>query len=164
MCLSHRKHSPDCSPCFLTGGLHSPDSRPHSTKLKGLCPSCPKGQCAVPPHNGPFISAPSSLCHNIKRFSPLGADSLLGLLRLWRNRRDRAVAAGRPTHPASDTRTQSQLQLAGDAHARLKDMLLGSPNRWIFIVGTHCYKLPKEKANKNIWLPSKTSCKKLCFC
>lgn len=42
--LSHRKHGPDCGPCFLPGGLHSPDTRPQPPKLQGLCPSCPKGQ------------------------------------------------------------------------------------------------------------------------
>lgn len=53
----------------------------------------------------------------------LCADSLLGFLRLWRNGRDRGVAAGRPTHPASDTWTQSQFQLEGNANAGLKDIL-----------------------------------------
>lgn len=42
--LPHRKHGPDCGPCFLPGGLHSPDTRSQSSKLQGLCPSCPKGQ------------------------------------------------------------------------------------------------------------------------
>lgn len=36
------------------------------------------------------------------------------------------MAAGRPTYLASDTWTQSQFQLAGNANARLKDMLFGS--------------------------------------
>lgn len=36
------------------------------------------------------------------------------------------MAAGRPTYLASDTWTQSRFQLAGNANARLKDMLFGS--------------------------------------
>lgn len=41
--LSHRKHGPDRGPCFLAGGLHSPDTRPHPAERKGLRPSCPEG-------------------------------------------------------------------------------------------------------------------------
>ncbi|XP_071757359.1 ubiquitin-associated and SH3 domain-containing protein B isoform X2 [Centroberyx gerrardi] len=39
---TYRKHGPDCGPCFLPGGLHSPDARPQPPELQGLCPSCPK--------------------------------------------------------------------------------------------------------------------------
>lgn len=73
-----------------------------------------------------FLSTPSQCLlsfPNMQHLSPLCADSLLGFLRLWRNGRDRGVAAGRPTHPASDTWTQSQFQLEGNANAGLKDIL-----------------------------------------
>lgn len=63
--LSHRKHGPDRGPCFLPRGVHSPDSRPHSPKLQGLCPSCPKGQCAAFSSSSPpprSLTSVSSLC------------------------------------------------------------------------------------------------------
>lgn len=61
--------------------------------------------------------------HDVHHLLSVHADSLSGFLRLWRNGRQRGVAAGRPAHPASDSWTQSQFQLARDAHARLKEML-----------------------------------------
>ncbi|MEQ2180937.1 hypothetical protein GOODEAATRI_006409, partial [Goodea atripinnis] len=47
---TYRKHGPDCSSCFLPGGLHSPNARPQPPKLQGLCPSCPKGQFCFVSH------------------------------------------------------------------------------------------------------------------
>lgn len=119
-----REHGPDCGPCLLTRSLHSPDTRSHSTKLKRFCPSCSKGQLGFFGYNAFFIIAvfssffsPFMMC-NMRIL--VCADSLFGLLCLWRNGRQRGVAAGWPTHPASDSRTQSQFQLARNAYARLK--------------------------------------------
>lgn len=63
---SNREHGPDCSPCLLTGGLHSPDTRSHPTKLKRLCPSCPKGWFAslVTAHFSSFLSYHHSFPHS----------------------------------------------------------------------------------------------------
>lgn len=96
---------------------------------------------------------------NMQHLSSLCADSLLGFLRLWRNGRDRGMAAGRPTHLASDTWTQSQFQLERNANARLMDMLFGSLSfgnpellKKIFIFNPHCYKsspTTKKRNDKN---------------
>lgn len=124
-------------------------------------------------YKAPFIPIlPSSLFlwwH--AHLSPLSADSLLGFLCLRRNGRDRGVAAGRPTHLASDTWTQSQLQLEGNANARLKGYAVWLSIFWqswtaekIFIFNPHCYKssptTKKNQQKQHVWLPSKTSCKK----
>lgn len=100
-------------------------------------------------YNAALISVCSSLPFS---FCP---DSLFGFLCLWRNGRDRGVAACWPTHPASDAWTQSQLQLAWNANARLKDMLFNSFDRafWTaeYLFWTHMvisYKKRKKK-NKN---------------
>ena len=120
--LSHRKHSPDRGPCLFPGGLHSPDARPESPKLQGLCPSCPKGQSApllftfYPLRISFSLITISSVCF-------FCADSLLGFLCMWRNGRDGGVAVDWSTHHASDTWTQSQFQLEGDANTRLRDAL-----------------------------------------
>lgn len=122
----------------------------------------------------PSSSSSSSTSISLTWTSCLVADSLLGLLCLWRNGRDRGVAAGRPTHPASDTWTQSQFQLEGNANARLKDWLAGSLSfgtgtaEKIFIFNPpFCYRFSpttknkKKHTKKHAWLPSKTSCKKM---
>ena len=164
--LSHRKHSPDCGPCFLPRGLHSPDTRPQPPKLQGLCPSCPQGQFfALAPTLISFLRYPfqflSILVWEQEHFFVFSfADSLLGFLCLWGNGRHRGVAAGWPTHLASDSWTQSQFQLEGNANAWLKDMLFGP----LYFVGLNCWKeylfLPtllefQPNDQKNwVWLPS----------
>lgn len=122
--VPHRKHDPDCGPRFLPGGLHSPDTGPQSPKLQGLCPGCAKGQFAASDTTLFMVVAASSFLTRA-RVSFLCVDSILRVLCLWRNGRDGGVATGGPSHPASDTWTQSQFQLEGDANTRLKAVPLG---------------------------------------
>lgn len=92
--------------------------------------------------------------HPSKHLCPLCTDSILGFLCLWGNGGDRGVAAGRPTHLASDTRAQSQLQLEGDAHAGLTEVIkstsFGTPPQLLTIYfNPHCCTSPKKKAHSS---------------
>lgn len=116
----NREHGPDCSSRLLTRSLHSPDPRSHSTELQRLCSSCSKGQFGSCHRCLLSFFSPSVMCDVCILVC---ADSLFGLLCLRRNGRQWGVAAGGPAHPASDSWTQSQLQLARNADARLKNVL-----------------------------------------
>lgn len=68
------------------------------------------------------------------------------------------MAAGRPSHLASDTWTQSQFQLEGNANARLKDVPFGSLSfggpellKKIFILNSYCYTVNPAQLPKSLF-------------
>ena len=138
-----------------------------SSKLSERSACCFYLQCSI--H---FLSTPPPCVFSLFltcNICLLCADSLLGFLRLWRNGRDRGVAAGRPTHPASDTWTQSQFQLEGNANAGLKDILFfvfflflfGSLIFWqpwtaekkYLFFNPRGLKTKQKNKTKHVWLP-----------
>lgn len=115
--------------------------------------------------SGALFFFTSSVFHRCKHLCPPCADSLLGFLCLWGNGRDRGVAAGRPTHLASDAWTQSRLQLEGDANAGLKEVFtpssVGSPQLLNIYFNPHCCTSPK-KAHPPCFR-QRQACRHLCF-